>query len=109
MVGAHWLVGNHHGNFVHNLLPCYWENLHFGHLFRGKILIAGYIMKIISTDPPRIRTTYVTHVDLQGIYSCLEILPGTKALIEFFNNSDAIFNFEHIAMHCGLSRVIQLF
>ena len=26
--------------------------------------------------------------------------------IEFFNNSDAILNFEHIAMHCGLSRVI---
>ena len=30
-------------------------------------------------------------------------------LIEFFNNSDAILNFEHIAMHCGLSRVILLF
>ena len=29
--------------------------------------------------------------------------------IEFFNNSDAILNFEHIAMHCGISRVIQLF
>ena len=31
------------------------------------------------------------------------------SLIEFFNNSDAILNFGHIAMHCGLSRVIQLF
>ena len=31
------------------------------------------------------------------------------SLIEFFNNSDAILNFEHIAMHCGLFRVIQLF
>ena len=30
-------------------------------------------------------------------------------VIEFFNNSDAILNFEHIAMHCGLSRVILLF
>ena len=29
--------------------------------------------------------------------------------IEFFNNSDAILNFEHIAMHCGLSRVISKF
>ena len=29
--------------------------------------------------------------------------------IEFFNNSAAILNFEHIAMHCGLSRVILLF
>ena len=29
--------------------------------------------------------------------------------IEFFNNGNAILNFEHIAMHCGLSRVIQLF
>ena len=29
--------------------------------------------------------------------------------IEFFNNSDAILNFEHIAMHCGLSRVILPF
>ena len=32
-----------------------------------------------------------------------------KQLVEFFNNSDAILNFEHIAMHCGLSRAIQLF
>ena len=31
------------------------------------------------------------------------------AIIEFLNNSDAILNFEHIAMHCGLSRVIQVF
>ena len=31
------------------------------------------------------------------------------ASIEFFNNSDAILNFENIAMHCGLSRVILLF
>ena len=30
-------------------------------------------------------------------------------LIEFFNNSAAILDFEHIAMHCGLSRVILLF
>ena len=26
--------------------------------------------------------------------------------VEFFNNSDAILNFEYIAMHCGQSRVI---
>ena len=30
-------------------------------------------------------------------------------LIDFFNNSDAILNFEHIAMHFGLSGVIELF
>ena len=29
--------------------------------------------------------------------------------LEFFKNSDAILNFEHIAMQCGLSRVILLF
>ena len=29
-------------------------------------------------------------------------------LIEFFNNSNGILNFERIAMHCGLSRVILL-
>ena len=29
-------------------------------------------------------------------------------LIEFFNNTNAILNFERIAMHCGLSRVILL-
>ena len=29
--------------------------------------------------------------------------------IDLFNNSAAILNFEHIAMHCGLSRVILLF
>ena len=28
--------------------------------------------------------------------------------IEFFNNSDAILNFEHIAMHYGLPKVILL-
>ena len=28
------------------------------------------------------------------------------SLIGFFNNSDAILNFEHIAKHCGLSQVI---
>ena len=26
--------------------------------------------------------------------------------IDLFNNNDAILNFEHIAVHCGLSRVI---
>ena len=39
----------------------------------------------------------------------LGILGATVPRIEFFNNSDAILNFEHVAMHCGLSRVIQLF
>ena len=34
---------------------------------------------------------------------------ATKVLIEFFNNSDAILNFKHIAVHCGLSRVIKVF
>ena len=32
-----------------------------------------------------------------------------EAVIDLFNNSAAILNFEHIAMHCGLSRVILLF
>lgn len=40
-------------------------------LFRGKILTGGYVMKIISKDPPLIKTTYITHVDLQGIYSTM--------------------------------------
>ena len=26
------------------------------------------------------------------------------AAVEFFNNSDAIMNFEHVTMHCGLAR-----
>ena len=30
-------------------------------------------------------------------------------VMAFFNNSDAVLNFEHIAMQCGLSRVIALF
>ena len=29
--------------------------------------------------------------------------------LELFNNKDAILNFDHIAMHCGLSMEIQLF
>ncbi|CAB3991539.1 -related lipid transfer 9 [Paramuricea clavata] len=33
---------------------------------RGKILTGGFVMKILSEDPPRIKTTYITHVDLQG-------------------------------------------
>ena len=33
---------------------------------RGKILIAGFVMKIVSEDPPKIMTSYVSHVDLQG-------------------------------------------
>ena len=59
--------------------------------------------------------------DIDSMYVlCIEgpaaILRDTKSKqgvrvnsIEFFNNNDAILNFEHIAMHCGLSRVIQLF
>ena len=49
------------------------------------------------------------HVTRIQIRDYIKTRAVTKALIEFFNNSDAIFNFEHIAMHCGLSRVIQLF
>ena len=45
----------------------------------------------------------MSDVRLSGAFSKL------GSLIEFFNNSDAILNFGHIAMHCGLSRVIQLF
>ena len=29
--------------------------------------------------------------------------------LELFNNKEGILNFEHIAMHCGLSMEIQLF
>ena len=29
-----------------------------------------------------------------------------RTIIDLFNNNDAILNFEHIAVHCGLSRVI---
>jgi hypothetical protein len=42
-------------------------------LFRGKILNGGFVMKILSEDPPRIKTTYITHVDLQGICTDLYI------------------------------------
>ena len=41
--------------------------------------------------------------------TCPHTLFYGLSVIEFFNNSDDILNFEHIAMHCGLSRVIQLF
>ena len=34
------------------------------------------------------------------------VSPGRGLLIDLFNNNDAILNFEHIAVHCGLSRVI---
>ncbi|XP_028409728.1 uncharacterized protein LOC114532426 [Dendronephthya gigantea] len=33
---------------------------------RGKILTGGYVMKVLSDNPPRILSTYITHVDLQG-------------------------------------------
>ena len=33
---------------------------------RGKILIAGFVMKILSENPPKIMTSYVSHADLQG-------------------------------------------
>ena len=39
----------------------------------------------------------------------VHIIQVSGLCIEFFNNSAAILNFEHIAMHCGLSRVILLF
>ena len=50
----------------------------------------------------------VEKITLQWIALCIfpTIGPGMLSLIEFFNNSDAILNFEHIAVHCGLSRVI---
>jgi hypothetical protein len=35
-------------------------------VFRGKILTGGYVMKILSDNPPRIMASYITHVDLQG-------------------------------------------
>ncbi|XP_046847721.1 uncharacterized protein LOC124441316 [Xenia sp. Carnegie-2017] len=35
-------------------------------IVRGKILIGGYVMEIISENPPRIKTSYITHVDLEG-------------------------------------------
>ena len=38
----------------------------FSDLFRGKILVGGFVLKTLSEEPPRIRTTYITHVDLQG-------------------------------------------
>ena len=37
------------------------------------------------------------------------LIKGHPKIIDLFNNSAAILNFEHIAMHCGLSRVILLF
>ena len=42
-------------------------------------------------------------------YTTANLTNARQFTIDLFNNSAAILNFEHIAMHCGLSRVILLF
>ena len=41
-------------------------------------------------------------------YVCAALLKGKVTLEGFFTDGIAMLNFEHVAMHCGLSRVIQL-
>lgn len=35
--------------------------------FRGDVIIAGYVFKVISENPPEVELTYVTRADLKGI------------------------------------------
>ena len=56
--------------YFYRLATCWYsEDFHLlaTFLFRGKILTGGYVLKIISKDPILIKTTYITHIDLQGI------------------------------------------
>ena len=34
--------------------------------FRGEVIIAGFVVKELSSDPPRCLVTYLTRVDLKG-------------------------------------------
>lgn len=34
--------------------------------FRGEIIIGGFVMKELSSDPPSCLVTYITRVDLKG-------------------------------------------
>ena len=67
----------------------------------GPLLSLLYINDL--TNVSKVLTVILFAEDTNVFYS------HNDSSIEFFNNSDAILNFEHIAMHCGLSRVIQLF
>lgn len=42
--------------------------------FRAEIIIGGYLVKELSSDPPKCRVTYVTRVDLKG--KALSLLAG---------------------------------
>lgn len=38
-------------------------------LFRAEIIIGGFVVKELSSDPPSCLVTYITRVDLKGMYS----------------------------------------
>ena len=38
----------------------------FGCCFRGEIIIGGFVVKELSSDPPSCLVTYLTRVDLKG-------------------------------------------
>lgn len=41
----------------------------FGCYFRGEIIIGGFVVKELSSDPPSCLVTYLTRVDLKGRFS----------------------------------------
>ena len=56
---------------------------------------------------PHLKEVTITEHDKKPHLPVHIVLVSSEyARIEFSNNGDAILNFEHIAMHCGLSRVI---
>lgn len=42
--------------------------------FRGDVIIAGYVFKVITENPPEVELTYVTRADLKGIYKANSLL-----------------------------------
>lgn len=42
--------------------------------FRGEVIIAGFVVKELSSDPPRCLVTYLTRVDLKGMLSLVLIV-----------------------------------
>ena len=59
-----------------NTVDWFSESLFFN---RGDVIIAGYVFKSISTDPPEVELTYVTRADLKG-----KIIEQLKAPVSFW-------------------------
>lgn len=36
--------------------------------YRGDVIIAGYVFKVLSEKPPEVELTYVTRADLKGTF-----------------------------------------